>query len=86
MLDSTTAAPILAFLPEDLTIVTTELRVFYERPATLGQLFGTGRVSERNDREVLSEGELADPEGTTVARATATFRILRRRPAPSSSD
>jgi len=86
MLDSTTAAPILAFLPEDLTIVTTELRVFYERPATLGQLFGTGRVSERNDREVLSEGELADPEGTTVARATATFRILRRRPAPSASD
>ncbi len=78
MLDSVTAAPILAFLPEDLTIVTTDLRVSFERPAPLGQLFGSGRVSERNDREIHSEGELSDPEGNTVARARAEFRIVRQ--------
>ena len=78
MLDSVTAAPILASLPEDLTIVTTDLRVSFERPAPLGQLFGIGRVSERNDREIHSQGELSVPEGDVVARATATFRILRR--------
>jgi len=79
MLDSACAAPILASLPEDRTIVTTELRVSYERPAPLGRLLALGRVSERNDREILSEAELEDPEGVVVAKATATFRVLRRR-------
>ena len=78
MLDSATAAPILAFLPADLTIVTTDLRVSFERPAPLGPLSASGRVTEKNDREVRSEAELSDPEGNAVARATATFRILRR--------
>jgi uncharacterized protein (TIGR00369 family) len=79
MLDSVTAAPILASLPEELTVVTTELRVYYERPAQLGELFGCGRISSRDDREVHSEGELADPAGDVVARATATFRLVRPR-------
>ena len=78
MLDSATAAPILASLPADLTIVTTDLRVSFERPAPLGPLFGSGRVTEKSDREIQSEAELSDPEGNAVARATATFRILRR--------
>lgn len=79
MLDSTTAAPILAFLPEDLTIVTTDLRVSYRRPAPLGPLIGTGRVSERNEREIHAEGSLTDPDGRELARATSIFRILDRR-------
>lgn len=79
MLDSATAAPILAFLAEDLTVVTTDLHVSFKRPAPLGELFGTGRVLKQDDREIHSEGELSDPEGNAVARATATFRIVRRR-------
>jgi len=79
MLDSATAAPVLASLAEDRTIVTTELRVFYERPAPLGRLFGSGWIATQDDREVHAAGELSDPDGNTVARATATFRILRRR-------
>jgi len=79
MLDSASAAPILASLPEDLTIVTTELRVSYERPAPLGRLLAVGRISQRSDREILSEAELEDPDGVVVARASATFRVLRRR-------
>ena len=76
MLDSVTAAPILASLPEELTVVTTDLRVHYEKPAQLGELFGCGRISSRDDREVHSEGELANPAGDVVARATATFRLV----------
>lgn len=78
MLDSATAAPILALLPEDLSVVTTDLRVSFEHPAPLGRLFGVGRISERNEREVCSEAELLDRDGTPVARATARFRIVRR--------
>ncbi len=79
MLDSVTAAPILASLPEDLTIVTTELHVYYMKPAQLGQLLGTGQISSRNESEVQSDGELSDPDGNVVARATATFRLVSRR-------
>ena len=78
MLDSATAAPILAVLSEDRTIVTTDLRVSFVRPAPLGPLSGVGRVLEENEREIHSEAELSDPDGNAVARATATFRILRR--------
>jgi uncharacterized protein (TIGR00369 family) len=79
MLDSACAAPILASLPEDHTIVTTELHVSYARPAPLGRLFAVGRVSERNDREIHSAAQLEDPSGVVVATATATFRVLPRR-------
>lgn len=78
MLDSATAAPILVTLPEDRTIVTTELRVSYLRPAALGRLESVGRIAERGEREIRSEAELVDPEGRTVARAVAVFRVLTR--------
>ena len=79
MLDSATAAPVLAFLEENLTIVTTDLRVSFQRSAPIGRIFGTGRVLDRGEREVHSEGMLSDPENNQVARATAVFRILRQR-------
>jgi len=79
MLDSATAAPILASLSDDLTVVTTDLRVHYEMPAQLGELFGCGRISSRDGREVHSEGELTNPTGDVVARATATFRLVHPR-------
>jgi len=79
MLDSSAAAPILAFLPPEKTLMTTELHVYYLKPAPLGRLFGTGRVTEQTDRDVFSEAELSDPDGNVVAHATATFRLLRRR-------
>jgi uncharacterized protein (TIGR00369 family) len=78
MLDSAAAAPVLAFLQSDLSVVTTDLRVSFERPAPLGRLLGVGRVSEQNEREVHSEAEISDREGNPLARATATFRIVRR--------
>lgn len=81
MLDSAAAAPVLAILPEDRMLVTKSLEVSFEKPASLGRLYGTARVSEQDERTVRSAAELCDPEGNVVARATATFRILpRRRP------
>ena len=78
MLDSTTAAPILESLSDDQTIVTTELHVYYLKPARLGELFGAGWISTRDEREVHAEAELSDPDGVVVARAEATFRLVRR--------
>ena len=79
MLDSTTAAPVLAALPEQLTVVTTDLHVSFERPARVGPLAGLGRVTHEDEREFRSEGELSNPDGEVVARGSATFRIVRGR-------
>ncbi len=79
MLDSTTALAVLAVLPDTSTVVTTELRVSYVRPAGPGRLVGSGRVVSRDEREARSEGELLDEGGQVVARAVASLRIVPRR-------
>jgi hypothetical protein len=45
------------------------------------EIRGVGRVVAHDDRTAESEAELSMPDGTVVARATATFRIIRRRDA-----
>ncbi len=79
MLDSTTALAALAALPETSTVLTTELRVTYERPAAAGPLLGIGRVVAREGRDARSEGALEDADGQVVARAVASLRIVPRR-------
>ncbi len=79
MLDSTTAIAVLASLPDGESVLTTELRVSYERPAKQGALTGVGRVVAREGREARSEGELLDGDGRVVARAAASLRIVAPR-------
>jgi uncharacterized protein (TIGR00369 family) len=79
MLDSVTGLAALVALPEDLTAAHTSLKVQYLRPANPGRLTGRARVVEYADRDIRSEGELLDAEGTTVARGEATLRVLRKK-------
>ena len=81
MLDSSSAAPLLARLPPELTAVTTELHVAFLCPALLGELCGVGRIVSHVERDAESDAELSMPDGTVVARATAKFRIVPRRSA-----
>ena len=79
MLDSVTVLAALVALPEELTAAHTTLRVEYLRPVRPGRLTGRARVLELGEREIQSQGELIDGDGTTVARAEATLRILRKK-------
>jgi uncharacterized protein (TIGR00369 family) len=79
MLDSATAAPVLASLGADQTVVTSHLDISFVRPARVGRLDAVSRILTRDDREVPSTSDLLDGEGNIVASATATFRILKRR-------
>jgi len=79
MLDSVTGLAALVALPEELTAAHTTLRVEYLRPVRPGRLTGRARVLELGEREIQSQGELIDGEGTTVARGEATLRILRKK-------
>ena len=78
MLDSATSIPVLSSLSPDQTVVTTNLDVKYERPATVGTLRAISRVIEMDDWEIRSSAELLDEDGHILARASATLRILRK--------
>ena len=80
MLDSVTVRAALVALPEELTAAHTTLKVEYLRPVRPGRLTGRARVAEYVDRDIRSDGELLDVEGTIVARAEATLRVLRKKP------
>ena len=79
MIDSTTAAPLLAKLPPELTAFTTELHVAFVSRASTGELYGSGRLVSHVDRDAEAEAEISMLDGTVVARGTAKFRIVARR-------
>lgn len=79
MLDSCAAAPLLAKLPKERTILTTELHVSFVAPAAAGDLHGWGRILTLGERDAESEAQVSTPEGEIVARATAKFRVVPRR-------
>jgi uncharacterized protein (TIGR00369 family) len=57
---------------------TLELKVNFIRPAKVGMLVGVGRTVHRTGTVAFAEGELRDGDGTLVATASATIRIVRR--------
>ena len=79
MLDSATSAVLLAQLPPDKTSMTVKLETEFLRPAPLTILQAKAWILTRDERSATTRGELRDPDGTTVATATATLRILPRR-------
>lgn len=76
MLDSTVGCTAMAFLQPEESVVTLEMKVTYLRPAALGVVRGVGRILERGRSILFVEGELRDPNGNALARASATLRVV----------
>ncbi len=79
MLDSAASLAILDTLPPDLSMVTARLDTEYLKPAPIGAFEASARIAARDERNVFIDAELAAPDGTIVARARATMRIVKRR-------
>jgi acyl-coenzyme A thioesterase PaaI-like protein len=79
MLDSATSAVLLAQLPPEQTSMTVKLATEFLRPAPLTVLVAKAWLMSRDERSATTRGELRDADGTVVAAATATLRILPRR-------
>lgn len=79
MLDSATGVAVTASLPSGRTAVTVQLNASFLKPAPMGPLRATARVTAQDDRTAEAEAEIATPDGTVVARATARLRILSRK-------
>jgi uncharacterized protein (TIGR00369 family) len=79
MLDSATGLRALASLSSSQTAVTRSLDTRFLKPASVGPITARARVVEHTEREIVVEAELVDPQGVTVAEATARLRILQRK-------
>lgn len=77
-LDSVTGLAAQGVLPADRVAVHTKLCVEYHRPVHVGRVLGRGHVIEIGERDIEAEGELLDGEGTLLASARATLRIIRK--------
>ena len=78
MLDDTLGPALVATLEPHEFAPTLELKVQFLRPAVPGPLVGRGRVVHRGGGVAFLAGELYDGDGTPLATATATARLVRR--------
>jgi uncharacterized protein (TIGR00369 family) len=76
MLYDTVGPALLATLEPDQFQSTLALHVSFLRPVRPGRLLGKGRVVYRDGDMAFLEASLLDPEGTVIATATATARVI----------
>jgi uncharacterized protein (TIGR00369 family) len=76
MLYDTVGPALLATLEPDEFQSTLEVGVHFLRPVPPGLVTGRGRVVQREGDLAVLEASLLDPEGMTVATATATARVI----------
>ena len=78
MLDATTGLAVLSALPDTETAVTLDLNVSYINAAQVGPIQATGTLTHRSRTIARSNGELRAEDGTVIASATASLRIMQR--------
>jgi uncharacterized protein (TIGR00369 family) len=76
MLYDTVGPALLATLEPDQFQSTLEMNVNFLRPVRPGRVFGKGRVVRRDGDIAFLEASLHDFEGTLIATATATARVI----------
>jgi len=76
MLYDTVGPALLATLEPDQFQSTLELNVNFLRPVRPGRVIGKGRVVHRDGDLAFLEASLLDAEGTLIATATATARVI----------
>jgi len=77
MLDGVMGAAAVSLLAPDETITTLEMKISYMRSVQAAPLVGDGRVVHRGGSVIFMEGSLTAEDGSLVATATATGRVIR---------
>ena len=77
MLDGVMGAAAVSLLAPDESITTLEMKTNYMRPVQAVPLVGDGRVVHRGGSVIFMEGSITTEDGSLVATATATGRVMR---------
>src|SRR5437868_7228943 len=76
MLDDTMGPAVLIHTNGAVYTATISMTVNFLSPARVGRLIGEARVSQVGKTVVFIEAKLTDDEGTVVATATSTARVV----------
>jgi uncharacterized protein (TIGR00369 family) len=76
MLYDTIGPALLSTLKPDQFQSTLELKASFLRPVRPGRIIGHGRVVHRDGDVAFIEASLAGSDGATIAKATATARVI----------
>jgi uncharacterized protein (TIGR00369 family) len=85
MLYDTVGPALLATLEPDQFQSTLELHVHFLRPVRPGRVIGRGRVVHRDGDMAFLEASLIDSQGSVIATATATARVIPLSQAPTAA-
>ena len=77
--DTALAMAIKSTLPEGTNFVTTDLSLKFHAPVRWGTVKAIASVTERSDRDIAGEVEVATEEGIKAATFRAVFRIKQKR-------
>ncbi|OQW57988.1 MAG: hypothetical protein A4S14_19750 [Proteobacteria bacterium SG_bin9] len=78
MLDSACGNALNTGLAPELKAVTTRLDTVFLRPAPIGPLVASARITRRDPRSADIEAEIGTEDGQICAKAVATMRLLDR--------
>jgi len=81
MLDAAMAYAVFCTLGDLAIVATLEIKVSYFEITRPGDLRATGTVVRAGKTITFLEAELCDAEGTLLATATSTARVIRKPPA-----
>ena len=76
MLDDTMGPAVFAHTEGALYTATIEMSVHYLAPAKVGPIFGEGQVVQLGKSVGFVEARLLDKDGTWLAKATASVRLI----------
>ncbi|MGD0765270.1 MAG: PaaI family thioesterase [Dehalococcoidia bacterium] len=77
MLDGVMGSAAVSVLGQDETVTTLDMNLSFMRPVRDVKLIAEGRVVQRGGSVVFMDGTLTLEDGSLVATATATGRIVR---------
>ena len=76
-IDAAMAHASLSLMPE-MTPMSLELKVSYFAPARPGRVIAEGWIERRGRTTCFAEGRLTDLDGTVLAKASSTIRLIPR--------
>ena len=78
-LDAAMAHACIARYSTDFWVATLEIKVSFFRPASPGLVIATGWLERAGKQTVFTEGQLTDGDGTVLAKASSTIRLVPNR-------
>ena len=81
MLDDTMGPAVFAMTKGELFTASIDINVSFLAPAKVGPIFGEAKVVQLGKTIAFIEGQLTDADGTLLARATTSVRLVASRKA-----